>query len=93
MVNGAAPDKGASAYAELKQLVSLRNELVHFKSKSFSLNEIGKAADFHDQLRDRLRAGVDTAIRAVVSALTELGRLHGNSDVFMSSMRWTEGSS
>jgi putative transcriptional regulator len=40
---------------ELSKLVSLRNDLVHFKSKPFSLEELEKASDFHDGPNKRLK--------------------------------------
>jgi len=88
LVCGKMPSKSTSAYESLNKLVSLRNELVHFKSKSFSVTDLNKAADFHDALNERLRSGVDAATRTVALVLTELGNLHGNSDVFTRSMKW-----
>jgi hypothetical protein len=50
-----------------------------------------KASDFHDRLNERLRLGVDDAIEAVRSVLTELGTLQGNGSLFAQRMNWSVG--
>jgi hypothetical protein len=89
LVCGKMPTKSSSAYEGLRKLISLRNELVHFKSRSFPLVDLNKVADFHDDLKERLRLGVDAAVRSVVLVLTELGNLHGNPEIFTRLMTWS----
>jgi len=91
LICGKSPDKSAAAYGSLKKLVSLRNDLVHFKSQPFRLEEMDKASDFHDRLNERLRLGVDDAIEAVRLVLTELGTLQGNGSLFVQRMNWSVG--
>ncbi len=54
LICGKSPDKSASAYGSLKKLVRLRNDLVHFKSQPFKVEELDQASDFHDRLNERL---------------------------------------
>jgi hypothetical protein len=91
MICGKAPDKSAAAYGSLKKLVRLRNDLVHFKSQPFGLEELDKASAFHDELNQKLKLGVDQAIQAVQLVLTELGALHGLGSLFTLRMNWSAG--
>lgn len=91
LVCGKSPDKSAAAYTSLEKLVRLRNALVHFKSLPFGVQELHKASDFHDQLHERLRIGVDGAIESVHLVLTELGALHGDGSLFDLRLKWSVG--
>jgi hypothetical protein len=91
LVCGKAPDKSRSAYASLGRLVALRNELVHFKSRSFPIEELHRASDFHDALNEKLRAGVDDAIRCIKEVMTELDQLHGSGTAFVARLQGSPG--
>ncbi len=88
LVCGQTPDKSKSAYSSLRSLVSLRNDLVHFKSQPFRVDELHKAADFHADLNERLKVGVDNAVNCVMLVMDELDRLHGGGSHFRSKMQW-----
>jgi hypothetical protein len=75
LICGRSPDKSEHAYSSLSSLVRLRNDLVHFKSRPFKLEEIHKASKFHNDLSERLRAGVDNAVKCVTLVMEELDRL------------------
>jgi hypothetical protein len=83
-VCGKSPDTSAAAYLSLARLVTLRNQLVHFTSRPFNINELDKASDFHSELNAHLRAGVDDAIETVDLVLTEIGTLEGVSHSLLS---------
>jgi hypothetical protein len=89
LIRGQSPDKSLAAYESLTALVRLRNDLVHFKSKGFKVDEVHKASDVHDELNERRRSGVDQAVQAVVLVLTELGALHGNKSLFVQRITWS----
>jgi hypothetical protein len=91
MICGKSPDKSAAAYGSFKKLVRLRNDLVHFKSQPFGLEELDKASAFHDELNEKLKLGVGQALQAVQLVLTELGTLHGNGSLFTLRMNWSVG--
>jgi hypothetical protein len=91
LICGKSPDKSRAAYGSLKSLVKLRNALVHFKSKPFTLERMDEASDFHDELTGRLHMSVDIAIKAVRLVLTELGALHGNELLFFQRLQWSIG--
>jgi hypothetical protein len=87
LVCGKQPDKGGAAYDSLRQLVTLRNDLVHFKSKSFDIvPDLSKAADFHDKLNSRLRDGVENATRCIRLVMAELDKLHDRGKYFSNLM-------
>jgi len=88
LVCGRAPDKSCAAYLALKKLVSLRNELVHFKSESFATWKMHKASDFHTHLNDKLKAGVSDSVACVLAAVDEIDRLHGGGTEFRNRMEW-----
>jgi hypothetical protein len=79
LVCGKSPEKGTHAYASLERLQSLRNTLVHFKSRGFRIDEINKASEFHTKLNEKIKDGVDNAVKSVMLVMEELDRLHGNS--------------
>jgi hypothetical protein len=79
LVCGKSPDKSKAAYHNLGQLAKLRNDLVHFKSKSFPITDLDKASDFHDNLNERLRRGVLESTKCVMLVMSELDTLHGGS--------------
>ena len=85
LVCGKQPSKSGPAYEGLKKLIALRNELVHFESRSFGIDELPRASEFHDELNERLRSGVDGSVESVL-VLTELGALHGNARMFIQDM-------
>lgn len=91
LICGKSPDKSRAAYGSLKSLVSLRNRLVHFKSKPFNLDKTDEASDFHDELNKILHVGVDRAIEAVRLVLTELGALQGDRSLFVQRLKWSIG--
>ena len=88
LVCGKQPDKGGTIYASLKRLVSLRNDLVHFKSEAFEINELHKASAFHDELADRLKVGVTESLECVIGVMRELDRLHEGATYFEQRMKW-----
>jgi hypothetical protein len=88
LVCGQSPEKDHHAYSSLDSLVSLRNELVHFKSQGFPLEQIHKASEFHEQLNQRPNTGVDNAVRCVMSVMAELDRLHGKDSFYQSRIGW-----
>jgi hypothetical protein len=90
-VCGKSPDTSAAAYLSLARLVTLRNQLVHFKSRPFNINELDKASDFHSELNAHLRAGVDDAIETVDLVLTESGTLEGVGSLFAQRIKWSVG--
>lgn len=91
LVCGKGPDKSKAVYASLGRLVKLRNELVHFKSKSFPVQELERASDFHTTLNQRLNTGVDDAVDTVMQVMTELDVLHGSGAGFALRMHWSLG--
>jgi hypothetical protein len=92
LISGKSPDKSNAAYRSLAKLVSLRNDLVHFKSKAFPLEELDKASDFHVALNKRLKAGVDDAVKCVIHVMSELDSIHGSGAGFALRMHWSVGS-
>jgi hypothetical protein len=88
LVCGSSPNKDVHAYSSLDSLVSLRNDLVHFKSQGFPVEELERAAEFHDQLNRRLQAGVENGVRCVMLVMEELDRLHGKGPFFQARMTW-----
>jgi hypothetical protein len=91
LICGKSPGKGDLAFSHLDALVSLRNELVHFKSRPFKLAEIHKASEFHTELNERLKAGVENAVKCVAVVMEELDRLHGPGALFRLRMEWSVG--
>jgi hypothetical protein len=89
LVCGKAPDKSKKAYGSLHKLVSLRNDLVHFKSKAFKMEELHKAADFHSELNQKLETGVGNAVKCVMLVMEELDALHGGIHFFTLRMQWS----
>lgn len=83
---GKAPEKSTASYQMLGKLVALRNDLVHFKSKSFPIAELNRASDFHSELNERLRHGAENAVDCVMSVIGELDRLHGGGTTFALAM-------
>ncbi len=79
LVCGKRPDKSHRAYQLVGQLVKLRNDLVHFKSRSVPIGDLHKKSNFHDELNDRLRFGVTEAAHSVSAAVAEIDQLHGGS--------------
>jgi len=77
LVCGKQPDKSRQPFAALSNLVTFRNELVHFKSKFFDAHNIFKASDFHDEISDRMKQGVPDAIDCVWLVVDELDSLQG----------------
>lgn len=88
LVCGQSPEKSHDAYSSLTSLVSLRNDLVHFKSQGFPLEQIYKASEFHEQLNQRLKSGVDTAVSCVMLVMAELDRPHEKGLIFQSRIQW-----
>ena len=91
LICGQKPDKSGLAYQSLGRLVKLRNDLVHFKSKSFPIEEINRASDFHDTLNERLKNGVADAVSCIMHVMEELDRLHGSGSGFGVRMHWSLG--
>jgi hypothetical protein len=91
LICGKQPDKSRPAYENLGRLVALRNELVHFKSKPFRVEELHKASDFHGALNERLKVSVDKAVNCVMQIMGELDRLHGEGSYFELRMTWSTG--
>jgi hypothetical protein len=89
LVCGKEPSKSTDAYARLGRLVKLRNDLVHFKSQPFPIEELGRASDFHTQLNERLRFGVGDSLDCVSAVMTELDNLDGGSSSHLRRMRGT----
>lgn len=87
LVVGRDIDKSAEAHAKTVELVRLRNDLVHFKSKPYNLVD-DNAIDLHAKLQPRLAKGVDDATKAVRLVLKELDRLNGN-EYFTVDLDWT----
>jgi hypothetical protein len=77
LVCGAAPNKGEHTFELVRNLTRLRNDLVHAKSKAFTLERLGAAADHYDEYHARLDKGVDEAIECVLAVMRELDKLHG----------------
>ena len=82
LICGKAPDKANKAYNSVHNLKKLRNELVHFKSKAFKLNELNKASDYHSELNDKLKSGVINAVKCVTLVMQELDELHADGSNF-----------
>jgi len=72
LVTGKDIDKSQEAYAKIIELSRLRNELVHFKSKTFK-----HAEDIHYKFSDKLAKGVVDSINVVILVMQELDELHG----------------
>ncbi len=89
LVCGKAPDKEKEAYNSVHKLKILRNELVHFKSKAFQLNELNKASDYHSELNDKLKSGVINAVKCVSLVMQELDVLHADGSNFNLRMQWS----
>ncbi len=89
LVCGNEPDKKKKAYNSVHNLKKLRNELVHFKSKSFKLNELDKASDYHTELNNKLKSGVNNAIKCVPFVMQELDKLHNDGSNFYLRMQWS----
>lgn len=79
-------DKSTEAYAKTVELVRLRNELVHFKSKPYDLSD-DKAIDMHANLQPKLAKGVDDSTQTVRLVLGELDRMNG-SNYFSIDLDW-----
>ena len=77
LVRGTAPKKGEHTFGLVKNLVRLRNDLVHAKSKAFPLAQIEAAAEHYDDYNARLEKGADDAIECVLADMRELDQLHG----------------
>jgi hypothetical protein len=92
LICGKSPDKSKAAYQSLGNLVSLPNDLVHFKSKAFPLEELDKASDFHVVLNKGLKVGVDDAMKCVMHVMSELDSIHGSGSGFALRMHWSLGS-
>jgi hypothetical protein len=93
LVCGKRPEKANKTYGQLTNLVSLRNLLVHFKSRPFGLEKLNEAGDFHDNLNVRMRKGVDLAVEAVRSVVGTNGvrRSSWDSQIFLRLMTWSSG--
>jgi len=89
LICGKQPDKNGPAYKSLSQLVKLRNDFVHFKSRPFPALDPRKAEAIHDELDDRLRTGVRESIECVTLVMDELDRLHECAPKYRDSMKWT----
>lgn len=90
LICGKSPAKGEHAYSSLSTLVRLRNDLVHFKSRPFKLAEPHKASQFHTQLNERLKTGVNNAVECVTLVMEELDRLQPG-QFFRQRMEWSVG--
>jgi hypothetical protein len=93
LVCGKRSDKSGAAYGSLRQLNSLRNDLVHFKSRSFDLGDLHRASGFHDHLNDMLREGVENAMRCVTLVMSELDGFYGGSAFRIAMTSMVEGRS
>ena len=90
LVCGAGPDKSDHVFAHVNQLNDDRNKLVHFKSKRFPVERLHEAGAFHDKMADRLRNGVNNAVRTVREVMAEIDRLQGGKTHFADLMRAME---
>src|SRR3984885_5209502 len=77
LVCGTAPNKGEHTFELVRNLVRLRNDLVHAKSKAFPLAQIEAAVEHYDDYNARLEKGADDAIECVLAVMRELDKLHG----------------
>jgi hypothetical protein len=82
-----SPDRSKAAYSGLSNLVRLRNELVHFKSKQFPYTQLDRATEHYDDLDERLKTGMFDAIGCVTKVMVELDALHDNNQSFGKRMR------
>ncbi|MBN3563310.1 hypothetical protein [Aliamphritea spongicola] len=70
------PTEG-QAFEGLKNLVKSRNSLVHFKSKKFDINDLGKAAKFRKELNDKLEKSMYESVETIRLIMKEMDRIHG----------------
>ncbi|ODB95258.1 hypothetical protein A3197_18070 [Candidatus Thiodiazotropha endoloripes] len=79
LVTGKQFDTNGQAYEKLKTLIKDRNQLVHFKSKGFSFEELEKVQHWHEEMNTKLKAAMYNAYDAVIEVMKEMDRLHENS--------------
>lgn len=79
---GLTPDKGGQAYQGLGILRSIRNEVVHFKSKAFGPGETRALGTHHEKMNDKISQGVDNSTATCRLVMDELDRLHGSGTLY-----------
>ena len=79
LVCGEAPDKSEHTFQLVRKLTTLRNDLVHSKSKAFASQDLEKAANHYDDFTQKLREGVAFSVACVKSVMQTLDKLHGTS--------------
>lgn len=89
MVIGKSPNKGTQAYERVSTLQSTRNKLVHFKSRSFDLANLSEASDYHSNLNNKLKKGVESSTESVRSVMKELDDLHEGKTMFLRRLEWS----
>lgn len=68
----------SQAYEGLVKLKEDRNKLVHFKSKTYSVIEMAKIEQWHENMNVFLQQAMTNAYNTVLNVMQELDKLHDN---------------
>lgn len=84
LVCGKGIMKSSHVYEHVKRLSKERNYLVHFKSKSFRIDDLPKASDFHEELSKMFRLALINGTESIELVLNTLDELHGKGRYYWS---------
>ncbi|MET2901611.1 hypothetical protein ABXV22_25435 [Vibrio rotiferianus] len=56
-------------YQRVEKLFSLRNQLVHFKSRKYQMDQLHLASEFHDDLNESLGLGASNSLETIHSVI------------------------
>ncbi|EIC2299421.1 hypothetical protein K9823_003778 [Vibrio cholerae] len=65
-------------YQRVEKLFSLRNQLVHFKSKKYKLSQLYLASEFHNDLNKNLGIGASDSLETIHSAIKYIDEKTGS---------------
>ncbi|EKO3866026.1 hypothetical protein JFR02_005233 [Vibrio harveyi] len=71
-------DTQGDIYQRIEKLFSLRNELVHFKSRKYQMDQLHLASEFHDELNENLGSGASESLETIHSVIRYLDENTGS---------------
>ncbi|WP_182027584.1 hypothetical protein [Vibrio rotiferianus] len=71
-------DTQGDIYQRIEKLFSLRNELVHFKSRKYQMDQLHLASEFHDILNENLGSGASESLETIHSVIRYLDENTGS---------------
>ncbi|MEZ8040168.1 hypothetical protein ACED25_11285 [Vibrio sp. 1F263] len=71
-------DTQGDIYQRVEKLFSLRNQLVHFKSPIYQMDQLHLASEFHDDLNESLGSGASDSLETIHSVIMYIDEKTGS---------------